>query len=158
MSQLYKSCHLRWKLFQLVIMTFLSFLFVLYLFLPKQILIECIGIINPNYFCHMYCGHTHVCCRRAPCKLATTICSKNSEYIINNDNARNFILNQHNKLRSDVATGVEKPKIKSSNMNALIYSKEMEFVAQCWANNCVLHFAPCSATSKFPDVGTDIPS
>ncbi|KAJ8969987.1 hypothetical protein NQ317_007034 [Molorchus minor] len=54
------------------------------------------------------------------------------------DDDRQYILDIHNYLRNKVALGYEKRSKQptASNMNAMSYNMELEFIGQCWANMC----------------------
>lgn len=78
-----------------------------------------------------------------------------------NERDRLLILRLHNKERNDIALGRKQHLQKSgstsaANMNALSYSLELEYVAQCWAQECVAGHDVCRSVNDSVDVGQNI--
>lgn len=112
-----------------------------------------------NYFCDLECGRSHTACSRQPCSLDTELCGKKkAKVFMLNPSERDVILEAHNNKRNDIALGKEKKtgNQKASDMKIMSYSPELEFVAQCWSNNCNIDHDLCSSIRKVPDVGQNL--
>lgn len=107
-----------------------------------------------SYFCTLKCGNSHVACRREPCGKGP-LCGQDFKMFEMSDSDRNKIIDLHNTFRRSIATGKFAFLIDEvANMNALSYDKELEFMAQCAANSCIIEsYDLCRCSSKFRDVG-----
>lgn len=113
--------------------------------------------VNANYFCKLDCGRRHTACIRQPCSLSYANCHTDGVMYPLNNNERRFIRDLHNKLRNDLALGKDKKiNITVKNMNAISYSEELEFIAQCWTNDCIINHDECKNTVEFEDLGQNI--
>lgn len=104
-------------------------------------------------YCHLQCGAAHTVCRRAMDKCGPSdFCGYNSDLRRLTNKERYFLLHQHNLFRSKIATGTH----PAANMNVFSYNMELEFIAQCWANNCRYMEDTCRATQEFSTPGQNI--
>ncbi|KAF2902256.1 hypothetical protein ILUMI_03931 [Ignelater luminosus] len=122
--------------------------------------ISLIHSVIGNYFCKLKCGKEHTVCKRKPCSVSKG-CGNNAASVPLNDKERQYILDVHNKLRNKVAMGKDKQggNSEASNMIALSYNKELEFVAQCWSNGCReggISHDTCRDTKKFQYAGQNM--
>ncbi|XP_028130865.1 venom allergen 5-like isoform X2 [Diabrotica virgifera virgifera] len=110
-------------------------------------------------YCKLSCGNTlqTVCERKNVSCGAATDC-KNFKQLGLNDEERRYVLDLHNKYRNKVALGQEKtgPQPQASNMKALSYSKELEYIAQCHTNSCKYGHDLCRRTPEWGHVGQNI--
>lgn len=100
-------------------------------------------------FCSTVCKATHpVCARNGKCGAV-----RDCTHLPLTPEFRQTVLDTHNELRNKIATGSDKRAGNSaaSNMNALSYDVELEFIAQCWINKCKFGHDKCRATQKNPD-------
>ncbi|CAH2010497.1 unnamed protein product [Acanthoscelides obtectus] len=116
-----------------------------------------------------YCGlgcndevHT-VCLRRNQSCGPDPECGAEFRKVKFSEPEKKFILDIHNHLRNYVANGIERRgtgQPPASNINALTYNEELEFIAQCWVNRCRRELAhdKCRKTSTFPLVGQNLAS
>ncbi|XP_056630634.1 venom allergen 5-like [Diorhabda sublineata] len=109
-------------------------------------------------YCSLSCENSaHTVCirRKARCGPAAH-CNSFMEFL--NDESRQYILDIHNHLRNQIALGLETRGFQppASNMNALVYSKHLEYVAQCLTNTCQYAHDVCRITHKYPSVGQNI--
>lgn len=105
-----------------------------------------------NDFCKLTCFESHTVCQKAPCWINRESCGHDADMYLLKPNQRKTILHEHNKVRSEVATGNK----TASNMQVLSYSKEMEFIAQCWANQCIQRHDLCKCTKRYRDIGQNL--
>ncbi len=65
-------------------------------------------------------------------------CHENDAYFINglNDTHLEFIVSEHNRLRSFVARGLQPDQPAAANMTLLKWSESLAIVAQRWADQC----------------------
>ncbi|CAG9841215.1 unnamed protein product [Diabrotica balteata] len=111
-------------------------------------------------YCKLSCdGTVQTVCERknVNCGADPQIC-KNFKEMKLNDAERRLVLDVHNKLRNKVATGKETrgPQPKASNMKALSYSKELEYIAQCHTNSCKWGHDKCRKTLQWGWVGQNL--
>lgn len=111
-------------------------------------------------YCQSSCevSKTIVCKRRFQfCKPDKLACRWDSTHDLEQSD-REEILEKHNKLRNDIASGNEKRGNmgESSDMNALQYSMELEFSAQCTCNTCKAEYDQCKTTPKYTPIGQNI--
>ncbi|XP_072398672.1 venom allergen 5-like [Diabrotica undecimpunctata] len=111
-------------------------------------------------YCKLSCDGTlqTVCERKnVKCGADPNNC-KNFKAMTLNDADRRLVLDAHNKLRNRVATGKETrgPQPKASNMKALSYSKELEYIAQCHTNSCKWGHDKCRRTPQWGWVGQNL--
>nr|CAH7747022.1 unnamed protein product [Callosobruchus chinensis] len=116
-------------------------------------------------YCSLRCNneiHT-VCQRRNQSCGPDPECGPEFQKVKFSDAEKRFILDIHNHLRNYVASGIERrgtSQPPATNMNALTYNEELEFIAQCWVNRCRRELAHdrCRSTSTFPLVGQNLAS
>lgn len=114
------------------------------------------AVENINY-CQLSCdGISNTVCDRKQLNCGPgSACGKRVKTIsIDRDN----ITNLHNYYRNKVATGNEKRNRQPSaaNMNAVTYNRELEYVAQCWANACTFAHDHCRRIRKYHYVGQNV--
>ncbi|KAF2879388.1 hypothetical protein ILUMI_26783, partial [Ignelater luminosus] len=109
---------------------------------------KCYGEVNT------VCRLNHNCLQKSNCALGTQL--KQSEKML--------ILQRHNHYRDLVARG-GKGRLKmfnnktlppASNMRELVWDVELEFLAQCWANQCILGHDACSIKLDATSVGQNL--
>ncbi|XP_066252497.1 venom allergen 5 2-like [Euwallacea similis] len=120
-----------------------------------------------NNYCQLPCNiaHesiTHTVCSRSELKCGPSPkCGPDFAEIALTDDDRQYILDIHNYLRNKVALGYEKrgSQPKAANMKIMNYNKELEFIAQCWANACngnpLIH-DHCRRTDIYAHVGQNL--
>lgn len=98
--------------------------------------------ISPVDYCKVCPDHT--VCQHPKCELSgnCTLVKQNrlTKY------EKTLILQHHNELRNKVALGQVEPHPGASNMNQLVWDDELEFIAQCWANQCKFQHDNCRNT------------
>ncbi|CAG9766666.1 unnamed protein product [Ceutorhynchus assimilis] len=120
-----------------------------------------------NLYCQLPCDNfvenvPHTVCDRSDVKCGPDLsCGPDFMVIDLTDDDRQYILDIHNYLRNKVATGHEKrgPQPEASNMQTMSYNKELEFIAQCWANACngnPLKHDRCRKTESHAHVGQNL--
>ncbi|KAB0799987.1 hypothetical protein PPYR_07867 [Photinus pyralis] len=126
------------------------------------------ALIEKNPYCELGCDFgdgvplTHTVCQRGINKCGpATACGPNFKVIRLTDQQRQMILNMHNALRCRVTLGSEmrgkQPPAK--NMRVMTYDRELEFIAQCWANACegtALKHDKCRRTRKHEHNGQNL--
>nr|XP_023024173.1 venom allergen 5-like [Leptinotarsa decemlineata] len=115
---------------------------------------------SDNKYCQFSCnGSAHTVCNREKEKCdAGPLCGSEFKYIELTDDDRQFILDLHNNLRNEIASG-QHLSPPAANMNALSYNKELEFIAHCWANACngkPLKHDVCRRTAEYNYVGQNL--
>ncbi|KAF2902257.1 hypothetical protein ILUMI_03932 [Ignelater luminosus] len=113
-----------------------------------------------HYFCDFPCGKEHTVCKRDPCYVSKA-CGANASSLGLDDEGRQWILDLHNNYRNNIALGKDTTggNGQASNMLALNYDRELEFVAQCWSNACAEtgnSHDTCRTTKKFRYVGQNM--
>ncbi|KAK5644233.1 hypothetical protein RI129_008078 [Pyrocoelia pectoralis] len=124
-------------------------------------------LVEKNPYCALGCDFgdgvlNHTVCERGVNKCGPApICGSNFKVVKLTDKLRQMILNFHNALRCRVALGKEtrgkQPPAK--NMRVMTYDKELEFIAQCWANACdgtSLKHDKCRRTKKHEHNGQNL--
>ncbi|KAF5304516.1 hypothetical protein FQA39_LY09567 [Lamprigera yunnana] len=126
------------------------------------------GALFKNPYCNLSCnfgnGHVykHTVCQRGDYKcLPDASCGSDFRVVKLTDLQRQILLDVHNAYRCKVATGKEirgnQPPAK--NMRVMSYDRELELIAQCWANACnganLIHDT-CRRTRKFEHVGQNL--
>ncbi|XP_057656539.1 venom allergen 5-like isoform X1 [Diorhabda carinulata] len=121
-----------------------------------------------NEFCRYSCPgqkevHMNTICMREALRCGGGVtCGSDFKELILTNAERQYILDWHNYLRNRVAMGKERrggEQPSASNMNTLVYNKELEFMAQCWINEChesILVHDKCRRTKKFSWVGQNL--
>ncbi|CAG9832864.1 unnamed protein product [Diabrotica balteata] len=73
---------------------------------------------------------------------------------------RNHLLKEHNRLRNFIASGEEKRggATSAANMMVLNYDFDLEFSASCTANKCEMKHDKCRRTKKFTSAGQNLHS
>ncbi|KAL3270760.1 hypothetical protein HHI36_021285 [Cryptolaemus montrouzieri] len=101
-------------------------------------------------YCKLPCNkeiHT-VCYRKHKCGLV-----KGCESIKQNLAFREHMLHAHNDVRNQIASGEEKGSYGNTgatNMLALSYDLELEYIASCWAHMCkTLEHDKCRSTKRW---------
>lgn len=102
-------------------------------------------------FCIFLCENKHTVCKRNPCGAAPH-CLKYFQMLKITNEDRTFITGLHNDLRFSVAMK-RNWFPPASNMCLMTYSEELEFVAQCWANNCQDKDDECRSITGIDFVG-----
>ncbi|XP_071570684.1 venom allergen 3-like [Temnothorax nylanderi] len=132
--------------------------------------ILCLAIVAENFagtyatdycnlkFCKKIKGHT-MCTYASP--IPATLCRQWSSQGFN-DAERKAIVEKHNQLRKKVASGEEKrgkngPQPAAVFMPNLTWDKELEIIAQRWANQCSRGHDSCRNIERF-SVGQNIAS
>ncbi|CAH1173570.1 unnamed protein product [Phaedon cochleariae] len=119
-----------------------------------------------NKYCQLQCFEnlTNTVCTRGDQKCGPDpVCGTDFRVIKLSNDDRQYILDIHNYLRNKVALGHEKrgEQPSAANMNAMSYDRELEFIAQCWANACkgnpLVHDV-CRRSHKFEYVGQNLGS
>ncbi|XP_028130873.1 venom allergen 5-like [Diabrotica virgifera virgifera] len=110
-------------------------------------------------YCKLSCGNTlQTVCERKNVSCGAASDCKNFKQLGLSDADRRYVLDLHNKYRNRVALGQEKtgPQPQASNMRALSYSKELEYIAQCHTNSCKYAHDKCRKTPEWGWVGQNI--
>lgn len=114
--------------------------------------------VNP--FCNTDCGNENIVCKNQPCFLEEDTCGKGSRMAELSEEERQILMKGHNEVRQKVANGSDYSSFgfyaEASDMQAISYSRELEFAAQCWANKCTFKQDPCRKTPNFDTVGQNI--
>nr|XP_022905991.1 venom allergen 5-like [Onthophagus taurus] len=97
-----------------------------------------------NHFCGMSCGDLpHACCSYQKFGFGE-MCNPPVQRYDMNDSERELLVEMHNIVRNKIASGKEKHlPMGSSNMQILTYDKELEFISECWASQCLLDTHQC---------------
>ncbi|KAG5888310.1 hypothetical protein JTB14_015818 [Gonioctena quinquepunctata] len=124
---------------------------------------EDIGVLSVNYgdYCKLSCskGKHTVCTRQSQACGAGSKCGRNFEVIPLTDGQRQMILDIHNSYRNKVASGQQKGLPSAANMKTMTYNRELEFITQCWVNECQvqpLRHDLCRRTTKHKYVGQNL--
>ncbi|XP_050518010.1 venom allergen 3 [Diabrotica virgifera virgifera] len=110
-------------------------------------------------YCKLNCGSTlHTVCERKNVSCGAGTDCKNFKQLSLSDQDRRLVIDVHNELRNRVATGKETrgPQPQASNMKALSYSKELEYIAQCHTNSCKWGHDSCRKTPEWGWVGQNL--
>lgn len=116
---------------------------------------------NPTIeqFCTTLCGRQNTICMRSG-KFCTVSdkCSEPKTQMPLNQIDRMRVTYLHNEFRNEIASGknTRLGTKGAENMEALSYSLELEFVAQCWANECSATRDWCRNTPNYDYVGQNI--
>ncbi|XP_045480847.1 venom allergen 5 2-like [Harmonia axyridis] len=124
-------------------------------------------ICEENKYCQLYCDFytenvTHTVCERdlEECGPSPD-CGEDFQVIHLDDSTRQYILDLHNYFRNKVASGNEtrNDQPSAANMMVMKYNKELEYIAQCWANACngnpLIH-DHCRRTEEYEHVGQNL--
>jgi len=136
--------------------------------LELLVLITAFAIVQCNPYCDLFCDYgenvtyPHTACARGENKCGPDPrCGSEFKVVKLTDEQRQMVLNMHNALRCRVGLGKEtrgrQPPAK--NMRVMTYDRELEFIAQCWANACngaALIHDDCRRTRKFEHVGQNL--
>lgn len=111
-------------------------------------------------YCNIKCGQDRpiVCLRQSDkCLSDDEMCGPSALSGITEEE-RIGILEEHNKIRNNIAGGKEtRGDIKEiADMNVLSYSLELEFSATCFCNACVRGKDTCPQTPTYQSVGENI--
>ncbi|CAG9841213.1 unnamed protein product [Diabrotica balteata] len=115
--------------------------------------------VKTDDYCSFKCKKgIHTVCARKDVNCGPGPKCKNFKVMQLDDEDRQLVLDVHNKLRNRVATGQETigPQPSATNMQAMSYNKELEYIAQCHTNECVYHHDTCRSTSQWSWVGQSI--
>lgn len=107
-------------------------------------------------FCNLDCGKDHLVCKRGVCA-PSIICGSEFTLLPLNTKEIKMIVEMHNNFRNSIAQSwMELPK--ASNMMSISYSKELAFVALCFATDCKLDVDPkiCRSVQHYQDIGQNI--
>lgn len=111
---------------------------------------------SPNY-CNLPCLYPFTGAKRtnSACTCSVGVsCGSDFAILQPNFMEQSYILDVHNEYRDRFASGNDsRNKEVISNMRALIYDENLEYVAQCYANKCVPRYDECRRTEKFQLVG-----
>lgn len=130
--------------------------YLLYSILLTHILVSSIT----TDFCRLQCGKDHVVCQRKPCGPDKMKCGTQFEMFPLNSHEREIVTYMHNSFRDKIARQyIDLPY--ASDMKVMSYSRELEFVAQCYANSCPKRIIKtnkniCRSTTGFLDVGQNV--
>lgn len=106
-------------------------------------------------FCRLSCGQAHSVCKRKPCGPNKHCGIQFKSFPLNNDE-REIVVHKHNTFRSDMANTNMK-LWPAANMQVMSYSRELEFIAQCFANSCMADGVDkCRSTTEYEEVGQNI--
>lgn len=96
-------------------------------------------------FCKTTCGLDNLVCKLKPCSVLN--CRPPSGMLPLSKEDRIYLFNEHNRIRDEIAAGRSKQfkNVTASNMNVLTYSLELEFAAQCCANQCKNYTKICQS-------------
>ncbi|KAF2879950.1 hypothetical protein ILUMI_26219 [Ignelater luminosus] len=103
-----------------------------------------------NRIAHFVCRVNRKCGVKKRCKKGAQLSQKE----------KRDILNKHNELRNEVAlgqldsTGIMLPQ--ASDMREIVWDEELEFLAQCWANQCTSEHANCNKKADGTPVGQNM--
>jgi len=127
-----------------------------------------IGTALQNPYCSLPCSFgtekifIHTVCERDKDKCGPgPKCGPGFRQIEMTDELRQYALDIHNELRNKVASGneVRSQQPSAKKMMILKYSKELEFIAQCWANTCngkpLVHDV-CRGSKTYEHVGQNL--
>ncbi|XP_050518613.1 venom allergen 5-like [Diabrotica virgifera virgifera] len=127
------------------------------------VLFSVVLVIEADFdYCSLTCDHGKfqhtVCIRKKEQCGKGPKCHPSFRQVALTDKMRRIILDRHNALRNKVATGQEKigNQPSASNMRALSWSRELEYIAQCWTNNCQYKHDDCRRTKKWGGVGQNV--
>lgn len=104
---------------------------------------------SENYF--DYCQicdvpGTHTVCKFPRCEVSGN-CTLVKQIPLNSKE-KQLIVNYHNELRNKVARGLVKNQPSATNMQELEWDEELEYISQCWANQCKFEHDECRNTQK----------
>lgn len=100
--------------------------------------------------CKMY----NTLCKMSPCKPPRR-CGFKPKWRLLRASERKYVVNLHNNLRDNVATGNRSGYPPAGDMELISYSLELEYFAQCWANQCTTESDNCRSTEKFEYIGSN---
>lgn len=106
-------------------------------FLFSILVLNSYADIVKNPYCGLSCGNvTHACCKFEHANPGPKCKEPYNFYPMSTDD-RALVLMMHNAIRNNIASGTD-PFLPhpSSNMHALMYDLELEFLASCWATQC----------------------
>lgn len=116
-------------------------------------------VLSNHDFCKTVCGFDNTVCKMElfSCNVME-MCAQPAIGTLPTPEDRQFILDQHNNYRNFIAMGTvyEGGNAQAADMNCLSYSLELEFIAQCWTNNCIPGNDDCRATPHFSSVGQNV--
>lgn len=98
-------------------------------------------------YCSLSCGKSNIICQRELdlCEISDENCFGRPGIVTSlTDTEREEVIKVTNEFRQSYAR-----QNNISNMNALVYSKELEFTAQCWINSCLVEPPKCTTSPKF---------
>lgn len=104
-----------------------------------------------NPYCALPCGNVkHACCRFEHSHPGPKCRSPYKYHKMTNDD-RALVIMMHNAIRNNVASGTDPflPR-PASNMLALVYDLELEFLASCWSTQCRKKKYDCLDSKRGP--------
>lgn len=112
-----------------------------------------------NDYCYLKCGENHTVCARHLCKFDWSYCHRESYILTLKTQEVNLALNVYNWERNTMASGRHLRLLTGyelADMSEVVYSKELAFIAQCWANACRVHRDQCRSSPKWKNVGQSV--
>lgn len=114
-------------------------------------------VVSKNYFCDLRCGHhQHFVCHMKPCRIEDILCRRSGRMRGFGQQDISSATSWHNSIRSNVTNFIQgNASVFAPFMNLIMWDKELQFMAQCWANTCAKYNikAPCTTTSRFKKPG-----
>lgn len=110
-------------------------------------------------WCRLSCGEKNIICKKqnVQCGPNGSKCGENIEFGMT-ENDRKIVVRAHNVLREKLASGDEDlgNTGKAANMNFLNYDMELEFVAECWCNECTYEYDQCKSSLNYAEIGQNM--
>ncbi|XP_053672453.1 antigen 5 like allergen Cul n 1-like [Anopheles nili] len=123
------------------------------------LLLELVGALAGGSYCRSeLCPHggPHVGCNPPSSSGGPTCNGMQKAKKVNLNQFQNFILDEHNLNRSNIALGRLRPYPSAAKMPTLTWDAELAELADANARSCVYGHDRCRATDKFPYAGQNI--
>lgn len=131
-------------------MTFITYLLI-FLSVSKKIQES-----KTNTYCDLNCGNVpNTVCALDPCRPSKELCGKSKMLPLKFQDTK-LMEKLHNERRNEIASGKRKGAATAREMYMFVYSKELAFSAQCWANQCTNKEDSCRITPHHFSVGQTI--